>query len=70
MSIEQTAKKKNTEDILNELESLVIRIVPKEKILKKIVTLPFVMWTNRVRGFFFALSFVGFLSRFFFGVAI
>ena len=37
MSIEQTAQKKNTEDILNELESLVIRIVPKEKILKKIV---------------------------------
>ena len=34
---EQTTQNKNTEDILNELESLVIRIVPKEKILNKIV---------------------------------
>lgn len=34
---EQTTQNKNTEDILNELESLVIRIVPKGKILKKIV---------------------------------
>lgn len=34
---EQTTQNKNTEDILNELESLVIRIVPKERILKKIV---------------------------------
>ena len=37
MSIEQTAQKKNTEEILNEIESLVIRIELKEEIFNEIV---------------------------------
>ncbi len=37
MSIEQTTQKKNTEEILNEIESLVIRIELKEEIFNEIV---------------------------------
>ena len=34
---EQTTQNKNTEDILNELESLVIRVVSKKEIVPKII---------------------------------
>ncbi len=37
MSIEQTTQKKNTEEILNEIESLVIRVVSKEDVFNEIV---------------------------------
>ena len=37
MSIEQTAQKKNTEEILNEIEPLVITVVSKEEIFNEIV---------------------------------